>query len=466
MQISTFLLFTLFFFFFFFSSFKLFRIQGLEPSPVPDSSDVAFWPPSLSPSLTGSPSPDSDEFLPPSPALYRSLTPAPEHGGDDSRGEHSGEIAPSRAPTEDTGSDTVRWCTVRDEFDDCEYFVSLFKQSEGYTWKWDTTQGCLESIKRGEADLINLEAGLAYIAFLNYSMKAIANEVYCDQAKSYLAVAVVSGQACKNNERISLLDFKGKKSCHGGYSTAAGWNYPITHIKTLLAYEKLNDREIAESFFSEVCAPSELEVSGVCNGCGDENGFCPSKSLYFGDSGAFRCLVEEMGDIAFLKADTALLYSMEGPHNQSWSNKSIRDFMYLCPQGGCREINGYPGACSYGSVPANMIMAGNSIATKKKLFVLEALTNVTNEGKASASHQISPSTQGLDAVKMVTRSYLGKSASVSQSIQELNTHNTQAANSSEVNSIPDGSSISSAFHTSGILFMSILSIFIILFSSK
>lgn len=177
--------------------------------------------------------------------------------------------------------------------------------------------------------MINLEAGLAYIAFLNYSMKAIANEVYCDHAKSYLAVAVVSRQACKDNERISLLDFKGKKSCHGGYSTAAGWNYPITHIKTLLAYEKLNDREIAGSFFSEVCAPSELEVSGVCNGCGDENGFCPSKSLYFGESGAFRCLVEEMGDIAFLKADTALLYSMEGPHNQSWSNKSIRDFMWV-----------------------------------------------------------------------------------------------------------------------------------------
>lgn len=42
----------------------------------------------------------------------------------------------------------------------------------------------------------------------------------------------------------------------------------------------------------------------------------------------------------------------------------------------------------YGSVPANVIMASNSIATKKKLFVLEALTKVTNEGKASASNQI------------------------------------------------------------------------------
>lgn len=191
----------------------------------------------------------------------------------------------------------------------------------------DTTQECLESIKKGEADLVNVEAGLAYVAFLNYSMKAIANEVYCDQAKSYLAAAVVNRKVCEDKEGIGLLDFKGKRSCHGGYSTAAGWNYPITHIKRLSDSIKLNDREIAASFFSKVCAPSEFEGFGICNGCGDENGLCPAKSLYFGHSGAFRCLVEGMGDIAFVKEDTALLYSMEGPHNQTWSTKSVRDFM-------------------------------------------------------------------------------------------------------------------------------------------
>lgn len=191
----------------------------------------------------------------------------------------------------------------------------------------DTTQECLESIKKGEADLVNVEAGLAYVAFLNYSMKAIANEVYCDQAKSYLAAAVVNRKVCEDKEGIGLLDFKGKRSCHGGYSTAAGWNYPITLIKRLSDSIKLNDREIAASFFSKVCAPSEFEGSGICNGCGDENGLCPAKSLYYGHSGAFRCLVEGMGDIAFVKEDTALLYSMEGPHNQTWSTKSVRDFM-------------------------------------------------------------------------------------------------------------------------------------------
>jgi len=56
-----------------------------------------------------------------------------------------------------------------------------------------------------EADLVNLEAGLAYTAFTNYSMKAIASEMYCDHAKSYEAVAVVKFQKipiCRYLEEI------------------------------------------------------------------------------------------------------------------------------------------------------------------------------------------------------------------------------------------------------------------------
>lgn len=161
-------------------------------------------------------------------------------------------------------------------------------------------------------------------------MKAIANEVYYGHAKSYDAVAVINRKVCQENEGINLMDFKGHKSCHGSYSTAAGWNYPVNRIKeTTSSFDsgKISNGEIASSFFSEVCAPGEFEGMGMCSGCGIENGSCHSKSLYFGDSGAFRCLVEELGDIAFLRGDTALLYSKERPQNRSWSSKSVRDFM-------------------------------------------------------------------------------------------------------------------------------------------
>ncbi|KAI9157245.1 hypothetical protein LWI28_019110 [Acer negundo] len=425
-------------------------IQGFAPSPAPGPypnfssvQDFSF-----------PPSPDSSVDYP---------APAPvtvEEGS-----EKSGGVVPSvpvAEPEDEAGWETLnlKWCTVREEFDDCQDFVSALDQSDEYTWKCvkrDTTQECLESIRKGEADMINVEAGLAYTAFLNYSMKAIANEVYCGHAQSYDAVAVVNRKACLENEGLSLMDFKGHKSCNGGYSTATGWNYPINHIKgsSIFHLKQMNDREIASGFFSDVCAPSEFEgvnVGGMCSGCGNENGSCHSSSMYYsGHSGAFRCLVEEMGDIAFVRGDTALLYSMEGPHNQSWSTKSIRDFMYLCPQGGCREINGYSGSCSFGTVPANVIMASNSIPNTKRLFILQTLTNATRmndalyAGKNGASHLLSPSTQELVAVKKLTRSYLGKSASISQSIQEVNKAETQA-NPSTQNAESAIASSSSCLH--------------------
>ncbi|KAK7279666.1 hypothetical protein RJT34_24722 [Clitoria ternatea] len=434
-------------------------IQGFQPLPAPSSGgNHDFRPPSLPPALPPMVG-DGGEggSSPPSPAVFGEWherspeAPAPMLGngvGGDSN-ERAGEVAAS-APATDDGE--VRWCAVRDEVEECRLFVRVINQLMGYTWKCvqrDQFQDCMESIKQGEADLVNLEAGLAYNAFINHSMKAIANEMYCDHSKTYEAVAVVNRRACENNEKISLMDFKGHKSCHGGYSTAAGWNYPINYIKNLINNEKMNDREIATSFFSGVCTPSEIEGFGICNACSKENETCPETGLYSGHSGAFRCLVEELGDIAFVKGDTALLYSMDGPHSQLWSTKSIRDFMYLCPQGGCREINGYPGDCSFGHVPANVIMAHNSMPNKMRKHVLETLTNTslvdalygTNSVR---SHLFSPSTQGLAVIKKVTRFYLGKSASISQSILNLNAPEARVAIYAKNNSSDETFSSSSS----------------------
>ncbi|KAI8029627.1 Lactotransferrin [Camellia lanceoleosa] len=377
MQIST-LLFLLFF------SLLSSTTRGFAPSPSPSSGEDI----------------EADSYGGAQPA------PAPDNSGEN--------ISWSPPATEETALETtVRWCAVRDEeFVDCEYVISLLKHSDGYNWqcvKQDTAQECMDSIKKGQADIVNLDAGLAYIAFLNYSMKAIANEIYCNHAQTYDAVAVVNRKACKVNRAINVMGFKGQRSCHGGYSTAAGWNYPMSHIKKLFDSKTMSDREMALSFFSEVCAPSEFEGMGVCSGCGKANGSCNGNSLlFFGYSGAFRCLVGGFGDIAFVRSDTALLYSMEGPQNQSWSTKSVRDFMYLCPQGGCREINGYPGSCSFGTVPANVIMVSNSIPNEKKRFVLQTLLNNTwfddlYAAKNGDSNLLSTSTQGLAVVKKLTR---------------------------------------------------------------
>ncbi|GMI78787.1 hypothetical protein HRI_001548000 [Hibiscus trionum] len=398
----------------------LYTIHGFEPSMAPSVV-------SLAPDSGGTlgPATGDNNLSSPSPAPKKGgeadMAPAPEIGSTSS---HTQEA-------EEGGVQMVSWCTLSQHYEDCQSLVSVLDQSHNYTWKCiqkDTIQDCLDSIKNGESDLINLEAGLAYTAFLNYSMKAIANEVYCDHSKSYQAVAVVHRKACQqNNAVLGLIDFKGRKSCNGGYFTASGWNYPINGIRESLGSKK------ATEFFPEICAPSGIKGSGICGGCGHDNGTCDENSPYFGESGAFRCLVEEVGDIAFVKADTVLHYSIEGPLNQSWSTKSVRDFMYLCPQGGCREINDYPGSCSFGSVPANVIMASNSLPNKKRLSILLTMTNSTlmealHSRKYDATPLLSPGTQGIAVVKKLTRTYLGMSAIISQSIQQLYTQDNQTAN--------------------------------------
>lgn len=121
----------------------------------------------------------------------------------------------------------------------------------------------------------------------------------------------------------------------------------------------------------------------------------------------------------------------------------------------------------FGNVPANVIMARNSMPNKKRLFMLQTLTNATRTnalytGKISASNLLSPryvspsfmliwlkfprqtltkfklfcSTQEITVVKKLTRSYLGKSAFISQSLLEISNHKSQQVTESIVKPVP------------------------------
>ncbi|KAH7433512.1 hypothetical protein KP509_07G072700 [Ceratopteris richardii] len=301
---------------------------------------------------------------------------------------------------------------------------------------------CMEAIKREEVDLINLDAGLAYIAFTNYSMKAIMAEEYCYHRRSYEAVAVVNKVSCHENPRLTLEDFRGRRSCHSGYRTAAGWNLPVLYfvkngLQALpLATDEQTDEEVVHNFFSEACAPSEFPGHGLCDSCGN-NGSCDaSVDKYRGYSGAFRCLVEGLGDIAFLRSDTVSRLSTNGISAQNWSTKSVDEFMYLCPDQGCKPISDNVGDCKFASVPANVIMTFNSQSNTKKNAIVKALLNANwsdflYSGKNPQDHILSGSTQGLAELQELTRSFLGGSARAAEAMDSLQNINISVVPTSD-----------------------------------
>jgi len=83
---------------------------------------------------------------------------------------------------------------------------------------------------------------------------------------------------------------------------------------------------------------------------------------YFGYTGAFRCLVEGGGDVAFVK-HTTVAENTDGKRREFWArNTFTKDFELLCPDGTRRPTMDYEN-CNLGKVVANaIVMRGSDYA--------------------------------------------------------------------------------------------------------
>ncbi|KAF4117077.1 hypothetical protein G5714_001630 [Onychostoma macrolepis] len=138
-------------------------------------------------------------------------------------------------------------------------------------------------------------------AFGGYFKATRALRENCDdsgEASSYYVVAVV-----RKGSGVTWDNLRGKTSCHTGLNTDAGWKVPDSAI-----CGKTPDCTLY-SFFSKGCAPGADPKSNLCELCkgsgkavGDESK-CKASSdeIYYGYDGAFRCLAEKTGDVAFIK---------------------------------------------------------------------------------------------------------------------------------------------------------------------
>lgn len=150
-----------------------------------------------------------------------------------------------------------------------------------------------------------------------YNLKPIVAEQYSATGGSYYGVAVVR----KDSSFQSFSDLRGAKSCHTGMSRTAGYIAPLyTLIKLNLikADQCPHAKALSEFFSGGSCLPGamshtykldETVSSKLCSLCvGDVDNNNPkskcnldSSEAFSGYTGAFRCLVEGGGDVAFVK---------------------------------------------------------------------------------------------------------------------------------------------------------------------
>ncbi|XP_053985939.1 melanotransferrin [Hylaeus volcanicus] len=223
---------------------------------------------------------------------------------------------------------------------------------------------CMQAIQTGIADVAMLDTSDVYTAGLRFDLIPFISEVYNLPTPEYYVVAV----AKEEDEDTDLTYLKNKYTCHTGINTAAGWVYPLAYLisNTWIRGYGCDSVRAAAEYFSKSCVPGAISTEyntgvpydNMCDLChGASFRYCrrDASEDYFGYTGAFRCLVEGGGDVAFVK-HTTVAENTDGKRRETWArNTFTKDFELLCPDGTRRPTTDYM-HCNLGKVAANAIV--------------------------------------------------------------------------------------------------------------
>lgn len=242
----------------------------------------------------------------------------------------------------------------------------------------DTHFECMRQIRHGEADVTVLDAGDVYRAGWQFGLIPVMAEVYNLGTPHYYAVAVTK----QRDNSSELIYLKTKRTCHTAVGQAAGWIIPMAW---LIANERVRDYgcdsvRAAAEYFSKSCAPGAQslqfqnryesdfwEYSHLCDLChGTAGHYCKRNHMedYYGHTGAFRCLVEGGGNVAFVK-HTTVTENCDGKRKEWWArNQLTTDYELLCRDGTRAPARDYK-RCYLGKVKANAIVTNPQIGREK-----------------------------------------------------------------------------------------------------
>ncbi|XP_036188445.1 serotransferrin isoform X2 [Myotis myotis] len=292
----------------------------------------------------------------------------------------------------------VQWCTISDqEFAKCLTFSMSMKKVLPEAGpvvlcvKKSSYLECIEAIAESKADAVTLDAGLVFDAGrAPFNLKPVVAEYYGSKENpqtSYYAVAVV-----KKGSGFQLNELRGKKSCHTGLGRSAGWNIPMGTLYSQLPDPQESLQKAASNFFAASCVPGAdatafPKLCQLCAGKGKDKCASSHHEPYSGYSGAFKCLMDGAGDVAFVKHLTVL---EDLPH------QADRDqYELLCRDNTRKPVDKYE-ECHLAAVPSHAVVARSAGGNEDLIWELLNQAQEHYGRGTSGDFQLFSSSQGKD----------------------------------------------------------------------
>ncbi|XP_059519884.1 serotransferrin-like isoform X1 [Myotis daubentonii] len=292
---------------------------------------------------------------------------------------------------------TVTWCTISNHEDTkCTAFSEKLKNLPQAAAtlacvRKSSYHECIQAIAESKADAVTLDAGLVFDAGLApFNLKPVVAEYYGSKENpqtSYYAVAVV-----KKGSGFQLNELRGKKSCHTGLGRSAGWNIPMGTLYSQLPEPQESLQKAASNFFAASCVPGAdatafPKLCQLCAGKGKDKCASSHHEPYSGYSGAFKCLMDGAGEVAFVKHLTVL---EDLPH------QADRDqYELLCRDNTRKPVDKYE-ECHLAAVPSHAVVARSAGGNEDLIWELLNQAQEHYGRGTSGDFQLFSSSQGKD----------------------------------------------------------------------
>ena len=245
----------------------------------------------------------------------------------------------------------------------------------------------LEALRFGSADMAFLDGGAAWMGWKSYGLEAMAADMKSDGRTYYTAHAWVlndsaAGQAALDDDESTdpFAELTGEVSCHTGWLKSAGMLIPMGFFIGQGYADVVGDENDIESMrntiFSHFSEDASIPESG---------------SLYYGYSGALRCLSEGEGAVAFAKDSTVDAYCADDDEDRaSW----------------CLDRDRYVALPAFGEAPSHPLMyQPDSVNDETRALIVSALLELNNTEDGRSILENILNTPGI--VETTTEEHLG-----------------------------------------------------------